>query len=80
MIILTYVTTLTTKSFRVAIALATHFDLEIKQFDVINVFVNIKCDQCSTLVACKLPNRFKALGMYIKVDQALYNIRDSPTL
>ncbi len=60
--------------------LATHFDLEIKQFDVINVFVNTKRDQCSTLVACKLPNRFKALGMYVEVDQALYSIRDSPTL
>ncbi len=79
-IILTYIAIFTTKSFRVAMALATHFDLEIKQFDVINIFVNIKRDQHSALVVCKLSDRFKALGMYVKVDQALYNIRDSPIL
>ena len=37
----TYAATLASKSFRLAMALAAHFDLEIRQFDVINVFINI---------------------------------------
>jgi len=60
--------------------LAARFDLEIKQFDVINVFVNVKRDQRSALVACKLPDGFKALGMCVEVDRALYGMRDSPAL
>ena len=39
-ILSTYAATLAARSFRIAIALAAHFDLEMKQYDVVNAFVN----------------------------------------
>ena len=51
-VLLTYAATLVLKSFRLAMALAAHFDLEIRQFDVINVFINIVRTKDSPLVLC----------------------------
>jgi hypothetical protein len=45
--------------FRIASTLAAYFDLEIKQFNVVNIFINTKRDTRSTLVAAYLPNSFK---------------------
>jgi hypothetical protein len=45
--------------FRITSTLATYFDLEIKQFDIVNIFINTKRDTRSTLVATHLPNNFK---------------------
>ena len=50
-ILLTYIVTLITRSFRIFIAIIAYFDLEIKQFDVINAFVNAKRLVNSLLVA-----------------------------
>jgi hypothetical protein len=58
-IILTYTTILITRLFRITSTLATYFNLEIKQFNIINVFINTKRDTRSTLVAAYLPNSFK---------------------
>jgi hypothetical protein len=58
-ITLTYVTTLAACLFRVIIAVAACFDLEIEQFDVVNTFVNTKRDLRSVLVTYKLLDRFK---------------------
>jgi hypothetical protein len=77
---LTYTATLTAYSFRVTIAVAVCFNLEIEQFNVVNVFVNAKRDSRSVLVAYKLLNRFKQPRMCVKIDQALYRIRDSLAL
>ena len=60
--------------------MAIYFDLEIKQFDIINTFINNKQDTQSTLVAYKLLDRFRALGIYVKLNHDLYSIRDSPLL
>jgi hypothetical protein len=45
--------------FRITSTLATYFNLEIKQFNIINIFVNTKRNTKSTLVATYLPNSFK---------------------
>jgi hypothetical protein len=52
-------------------AIAAHFDLEIKQFDVINAFANAKRLVGSLLVACQLLDSFKIPGMCAKIDRAL---------
>jgi hypothetical protein len=48
----TYAATLVTRSFKIFIAIIAYFDLEIKQFDVINAFANAKRLVGSSLVAC----------------------------
>ncbi len=67
-IILTYTTTLAAYLFRIASALSTYFDLEIKQFDVVNTFINAKRDTRSTPVAAHLPDSFKQEGKYVEID------------
>ena len=79
-IISTYAATLASRSFRVAMALAARFDLEVKQFDVVNAFVNVTRDTRSQPVACKLPDGFKKPRMCVEIDRALYGLRDSPAL
>jgi hypothetical protein len=63
-----YITTLIARLFKVTIAITACFNLEIKQFDIVNVFVNIKRDLHSVLVTYKLLNRFKQPRIYIKIN------------
>ena len=51
LILLTYITILVICLFRIFIAISTYFNLKIKQFDVINAFVNTKRLISSLLVA-----------------------------
>ena len=76
----TYAATLASRSFRIGVAIAAYFDLEIKQFDVVNAFINAVRSSELPLVIYKLPLGFKKLGYVAKVDRALYGLRDSPTL
>jgi len=76
----TYVAILAARSFRVRAAIAARFDLEIKQYDVINAFINAKRDPSGLTVVYKLLDGFKVLGKYVEIDRALYGLRDSPTL
>jgi hypothetical protein len=59
---------LAARSFRITIALVACFNLEIKQFDIVNTFINIIRDTHRPVVAYKLPNRFKAPRIYIEVN------------
>jgi Reverse transcriptase (RNA-dependent DNA polymerase) len=79
-ILSTYAATLAARSFRVASAIAAHFDLEMKQFDVVNAFINAERDSNRPMVACKLPDGFKVPGYVTEVDRVLYGLRDSPAL
>jgi hypothetical protein len=45
--------------FRITSTLAAYFNLEIKQFNIVNIFINTKRDTRSILVAAYLPNSFK---------------------
>ena len=71
---------LAARSFRVIIAIAAYFNLKIKQFDIINAFINANCLIRSALMACMLPDKFKRLGIYAKINRALYGLKDSLTL
>jgi hypothetical protein len=75
--LLTYATILALRSFKIGIVITTYFDLEIKQFDVVNAFINAVYSSELLLVICKLPLGFEKLGYVAKVDRALYSLRDS---
>jgi hypothetical protein len=79
-ILSTYAATLAARSFRIGCAIAAHFDLEMKQFDVVNAFVNAVRSSEGPPVICKLPPGFERPGYVIEVDRALYGLRDSPAL
>ncbi|KAL6352274.1 hypothetical protein LRP88_14480 [Fusarium phalaenopsidis] len=76
----TYAATLAARSFRLMIALAARFDLEIEQLDIKNAFVNAVRGKDEDPVTCELPQGFKQNGMCIELDRALYGLRDSPKL
>jgi hypothetical protein len=65
---LTYIATLAARSFKVIIAVAACFNLKIKQFNIVNTFVNTKKDPYNVLVAYKLLNRFKQPRMCVKIN------------
>ena len=75
----TYVATLTFKSFRLIIAFMIYYDLECKQFNIINAFLNVKLKE-HIKVYYKLPNSFKKLDVYIKLNRTLYELKESLTL
>jgi hypothetical protein len=75
--LLTYAATLASRSFRISTAITAYFDLEIKQFDVINAFINAVRSSELLLVIYKLPLGFKKLSYVAKVNRALYSLRDS---
>ena len=76
----TYAATLAARSFRILIALAAHFGLEIKQFDIKTAFLNAKRDEHGIPVTCELPPGFKRPNICVELDKALYGLKDSPML
>ena len=79
-IVSTYAATPAAHTFRLFIALAAHFDLEMKQFDVKSAFLNAFRDESTEPVVCEFPDGFKQHGKYVKLVKALYGLRDSPQL
>jgi hypothetical protein len=75
-----YAATLAAHSFRIIIAIVAKFDLESKQFDVINVFVNALRNLSGEPVFCRLPDGYRIPGMCVIIDRALYGLRDSPAI
>ena len=61
-------------------AIAAHFDLEIKQYDVVNAFIYASRQSTGPAVTCHMPDGFPMLGMLVEVKQALYGLVDSPSL
>jgi dihydrodipicolinate synthase/N-acetylneuraminate lyase len=68
------------KSFKIVVAIIAHFDFKIKQYNVINAFINAIRSSDLPLVIYKLPLGFKVLKYVAEVDRALYSLRDSPAL
>ncbi|RMZ74983.1 hypothetical protein DV736_g6713, partial [Chaetothyriales sp. CBS 134916] len=73
----TYAATLAAKSFRILMALAARWDLELKQLDAVNAFPNSKLDE---EVFVELPDGFKQPGVVGRLLRALYGLRRSPLL
>jgi hypothetical protein len=73
----TYAATLTGRSFRLLMAIAAKYDLELKQHDVTNAFVHASLDR---EVYMRMPQGFQKPGTILKVQKALYGLRISPLL
>ncbi|EED14304.1 conserved hypothetical protein [Talaromyces stipitatus ATCC 10500] len=69
--------TLAARNFRLMMALAAIFDLEIVQYDAVNAFINSLLDE-EVYTLC--PDGFKQSGKVIKLRRALYGLRRSPRL
>ena len=79
-ILSTYAATLASRSFRIGMAIIAHFNLEIKQYDVVNAFIYASRQSTGPAVTCHMPDGFPMPGMLVEVKQALYGLVDSPSL
>ena len=61
-------------------AIAAHFDLEIKYYDVVNAFIYASRQSTRPAVTCYMLDGFPMPGMLVEVKQALYGLVDSPSL
>jgi hypothetical protein len=77
LIIFIYIFILISWLFRVTIILVVYFDLEIKSFDIINVFINTKHDLLAARVIYQLPDSYKKVRYIAKISRVLYKIYDS---
>jgi hypothetical protein len=73
----TYAATLAGKSFRMLMALAARWDLQIRQLDAVNAFPNSELDE---EVYVELPDGYKLPGKVGRLLRALYGLRRSPLL
>ncbi len=73
----TYAATLAARSFRVFMAMAARFDLELTQYDAVNAFVHANLDET---VFMKMPDGYRKTGHILKLNKALYGLRRSPIL
>lgn len=73
----TYASTLAGRSFRILMAIAARFDLELVQYDAVNAFVNAKMDRD---VFMRMPPGYRKPGKILKLQRALYGLRCSPLL
>lgn len=71
----TYAATLAAQTFRAMMALTAAYDLEIRQFDVINAFANAKLPKP---MVCACPEGYERQGYVLWVTKALYGLRPSP--
>jgi hypothetical protein len=70
-------TTLASTTFCTLMAITARFDLETRQLDAINAFVN--CD-LNKVVYIRLPPGFKKPEKVLLLRKALYKLRQSPLL
>ena len=59
---------LAARFFCIIIAIIAYFNLEIKQFNIINAFINANCLIKNALIAYMLPDKFKRLGICAEID------------
>ena len=73
----TYAATLAGRSFRMLMAIAAKYNLELKQYDVTNAFVHAVIDR---EIYMRMPRGYHKPGTLLKVQKALYGLRISPLL
>lgn len=73
----TYAATLAGRSFRILMAIAARFDMELIQYDAVNAFVNAKLEN---EVFMRMPSGYRKPGIILKLQKALYGLRESPLL
>ena len=65
------------RTFRVLMALAAAFDLDIRQLDAVNAFINAHLDET---VYIKAPTGFYPKGTTLRLLRALYGLKRAPLL
>jgi hypothetical protein len=73
----TYAATLAARSFRTLMAIAARFDLELKQYDAVNAFVNAPLEE---EIFMRMPPGYRVRNHVLKLNKALYGLRSSPLL
>jgi hypothetical protein len=73
----TYAATLAAKSFRIFMAISAKYDLETKQLDAVNAFINAPLERT---VYMQMPAGYRQKGRLWKLNRALYGLRISPLL
>jgi hypothetical protein len=58
-------------------AIAAHFDLELRQYDVTNAFVHAAMDR---EIYIRMPHGYRKPRTVLQVNKALYGLRISPVL
>jgi hypothetical protein len=76
----TYIATLASRLFRIEMAITAHFDLKVKQHDIINAFIYASRQSDRPPMTYYILDGFPMPGMLIEVKQALYGLVDSPSL
>jgi hypothetical protein len=69
-----YAATLTARTFRALMAISAMFDLETRQYDAVNAFVNSKIHE---EVNCLTPEGFERPGSCWRLLRALYGLKQS---
>jgi hypothetical protein len=72
-----YAATLASKVFRVLMALVAAFDLQTRQLNAVNAFLNAENDEN---VYCHMPDEYRLKGKVLKLIKVLYDQRKSPLL
>ena len=73
----TYAATLAVQVFRALIAITAAYNLEAKQLDAVNAFINSAINK---EVYCKCLSGYKNIGLCLLLLQALYRLQRSPKL
>ena len=73
----TYAATLAAQTFRAMMAITAAFDLETRQYDAINAFVNAKLPT-PRIIEC--PEGFKQSRKVLLLQKALYGLKEAPLL
>jgi hypothetical protein len=73
----TYAATPAAQTFRAIMALVAAFDLETRQYDAINAFVNAKLTEPKT---CECSEGYQRPGSLLSLFRALYGLKKSPFL
>ncbi|EED13613.1 conserved hypothetical protein [Talaromyces stipitatus ATCC 10500] len=72
-----YAATLAARSFRTFMAIAARFNLELKQYDAVNAFVNAILDE---EIFMRMAPGYRESGKIYRLNKALYGLRRSPLL
>lgn len=73
----TYAATLAGTSFKILIAAATRFNMELLQYDAVNAIVHAQIDET---VFMEMPPGYQQKGYVLQLRKALYGLRRSPLL
>ena len=73
----TYAATLAARSFRILMAIAARFGLELVQYDAVNAFVNATLKDT---IYMRMPTGHRIPGKILRLNKALYGLRQSPLL